>query len=324
MESALRSEIAPAFKEATELGGVLLASEPVLSLAADASLKVSEFLDQHETAATAVWALNFAVAPVQTLISEAVTQFEPTRRLIEDVSTAALRAGTDFVQGQTQVVDPNRAAKILFGGITVGTLVAGGVSAFRHFARRGGPALRELRDSPSYRAFRDARGSTTFNKLDDFVSQANDPAPNWVYSYNGISIRTDRVGRTAFMEGDYRNNPVGRNDNKLQAATGRDGYETDVGFHLWPDSAGAPTTRLTVVPGNGRRTGDGLPNLNQGAYGSFEKELMELSNSGNSVRLRVETVYSPSNMGTRPDVINAQFQLNGGEWSAVRQFVNKY
>jgi hypothetical protein len=169
-----------------------------------------------------------------------------------------------------------------------------------------------------------SRAPTKFAKLEDFLAEANDPARNAAYEFNGHTYHTDDLTRTRLIEGDFAYNPVGRNDPGLQRRIGYSGYETDVGFHLVPDFAGAPTSLLSVVPGNGRRLADGLANLNQGAYAQWEKKLKKLSQDPNNrVFFQVEPQYNAGNLSRRPDRIVVRHRLNGGEFEQTI-FENKH
>lgn len=104
---------------------------------------------------------------------------------------------------------------------------------------------------------------------------------------------------------------------------GNDARATDVGFHLVADSLDGPTVRLNVVPGNGKPIGDGIPNINQGAYKAFENQVRALaSQPGNKVEMMVEPRYSPGNLTTRPDEFVASYRVNGEDW-VNRRLLNK-
>ena len=80
---------------------------------------------------------------------------------------------------------------------------------------------------------------TTQITAEDFLAEANVPARNAAYEFNGHTYHTDDLTRTRLIEGDFAYNPVGRNDPGLQRRIGYSGYDADVGFHLVPDFAGA-------------------------------------------------------------------------------------
>jgi len=115
----------------------------------------------------------------------------------------------------------------------------------------------------------------------------------------------------------------GQRDPVLQRQIGKEGAPTDVGFHLVGDQFGGPTNRLNVVAGNGKAIGDGLPNLNQGAFKRFENQVSKLaSDPRNKVEIRVQTHFEPGNPTNRPDRFTASYRVNGGRWYA-REYVNK-
>jgi DNA/RNA non-specific endonuclease len=162
-----------------------------------------------------------------------------------------------------------------------------------------------------------------FNNADDFNRAANNAAPNTRYEFGNYSYTTDARGRVSTSEGQISLTPTGRNDPDLQRTIGQEGRSTDIGFHLIADRFGGQTNRLNVVPGNGRPIGDGLPNLNQGAFKRFENRVADLAaQSGNRVEVRVRTEYDASNLTNRPDNIVGAYRVNGGRW-IEQGFVNK-
>jgi hypothetical protein len=155
-----------------------------------------------------------------------------------------------------------------------------------------------------------------------FKAAADHAAPNTTYEFGSYSWTTDAEGRTVQAEGTVELTPAGR-DSDLQAAIGKEGEPTDVGFHLVGDRFNGPTNRLNVVPGNGKPLSDGLPNLNQGAYKRFENQVAKLaSDPNNTVDVRIGAEYNPGNATTRPDGFTAAYRVNGGDW-IEREFVNK-
>ena len=157
---------------------------------------------------------------------------------------------------------------------------------------------------------------------DAFKTAAEHPEPNTTYQSGTYSWTTDAEGRTVQAEGTVELTPAGR-DNALQDKIGKEGEPTDVGFHLIGDRFNGPTNRLNVVPGNGKPLTDGLPNLNQGAYKRFENQVAKLAEDpNNTVDVRVQPHYDPSNMTNRPDGFVASYRVNDGDW-IEREFVNK-
>lgn len=128
----------------------------------------------------------------------------------------------------------------------------------------------------------------TFSSLDEFNAAANAPAPNTTYTFGSLSWTTDKLRRTVRVTGRAALNKVGRND-ALQRQIGKEGKDGDVGFHLVADSLGGPTNRLDVVPGNGKRLGDGPPNLNQGKYKKVRERDPETAGAAPSRRGRYST-----------------------------------
>lgn len=161
-----------------------------------------------------------------------------------------------------------------------------------------------------------------FTDADEFNTAANAAKPDAVYQMGDFRWTTDGQGRVATAEGKVELAPMGRNDPKLQTAIGNEGKTTDVGFHLIADRFGAPTNRLNVVPGNGKPIGDGLPNLNNGAYKQFENNLATLRAEGKAVDMRVHAQYNPGNTSARPDAFVAEYRVDGGRWVS-QKFINK-
>ena len=117
---------------------------------------------------------------------------------------------------------------------------------------------------------------------------------------------------------------AGRNP-YLQRKIGKEGYKSDVGFHLVADRFNGPTNRLNVVPGNGKRLKDGLPNLNQGPYKQFENDIFELaSKNPGKVELKIELRYNHGNISARPDVIYGSYRLSGSNEWIKKSFINKF
>lgn len=161
-----------------------------------------------------------------------------------------------------------------------------------------------------------------FDSADDFNLAANAAQPNSVYQFGDFRWTTDAQGRVMRAEGKVELAPAGRNDPKLQTAIGNEGRDTDVGFHLIADRFGGQTNRLNVVPGNGKPIGDGLPNLNNGAYKRFENQIAELRAQGHDVEIRVSPQYNAGNLGNRPDRFVAEYRTDGGRW-VTHKFPNK-
>lgn len=167
-------------------------------------------------------------------------------------------------------------------------------------------------------ATRIARGSSNlavrqFDNIDDFNRAANNAIPNTIYEHGTYRWTTDDAGRVIKAEGRVDFDAAGRNQS-LQRQIGNEGRDTDVGFHLIADSFNGPTNRLNVVPGNGKPIGDGVPNLNTGAFQQFENRIRDLNNSGRDVEIRVEPKYTDGNTTSRPDTFDAYYREAGGVW----------
>ncbi len=166
-----------------------------------------------------------------------------------------------------------------------------------------------------------------FDNAADFNRAANNAAPNTRYEYGNYSYTTDANGRVSVAEGQIDLTPAGRNDPTLQADIGREGRSTDVGFHMIADRFGGQTNRLNVVAGNGKPIGDGVANLNQGAFKRFENRVADIAaQPGNTVEVRITANYDPTNVTTRPDSFGAQYRVNGGQWRTANNgepFINK-
>jgi len=160
----------------------------------------------------------------------------------------------------------------------------------------------------------------TFTNVEDFNRAANAAEANASYTYNGYTWRTDELGRVSSAEGRVQIAPLeGRagTDGVSTASIGKgaDAQTGDVGFHLIGDQFGGPTNELNVVPGNGFPA-NGVKNLNQGAYKSWETSVKNLAQdpANGAVEMRVEPVYYEGNTTTRPDAFNASYRTNGGDW----------
>jgi hypothetical protein len=161
----------------------------------------------------------------------------------------------------------------------------------------------------------------SFANLAELNQAANNATPNTEYSFGSYKWLTDNLGRVVRVRGRAELGTAGR-DATLQRAIGHEGVDTDVGFHLIADSLNGPTNRVNVVPGNGAPLGDGVPNLNQGAYASFERTVRGLLRRGDTVDIDIEAIYNSGNSTNRPDVFSVEFRVNGG--NVVRQrFPNK-
>ena len=198
------------------------------------------------------------------------------------------------------------------------------------------PGSSQRRTSDAEADVGDAKGAAKlkrfkFDNVDDFNRAANNAVPNASYEFNGYTWVTDERGRVKSAGGVVKVNAA-------NARAGTDGVSTviigkdavagartgDVGFHLIGDGFDAPTNRLNVVAGNGKRVvGNTNPNLNQGAYKAWENSVRDLARDPkNRVEMLVEPAYYKGNLTPRPDAFVAQYRVNGGEWQ-FEEFLNQ-
>ena len=102
--------------------------------------------------------------------------------------------------------------------------------------------------------------------------------------YKGFAWATDEQGRVVeVIAKNLKRNPLGRPNRALQTAIGKEGVETDVGFHLIGDVFGGPINRLNVVPGNS--------NLNLSAFRILENSWLKSIQAGSKVSVRLKLNY---------------------------------
>lgn len=152
----------------------------------------------------------------------------------------------------------------------------------------------------------------------DFKLAANAPHPNVTYEFKGIRYTTDGAGRPIKVTGKPLKEK-GLSDPALRRAIGNgpDAKDGDVGFHIFAESFGGPTTKLNVVPGNGKvpkaQDLSKFKNLNTSEYAKMEKQVRAALKDPNvkDLNLTVEPIYLKS--GTRPDRFEATLSVNGEE-----------
>jgi hypothetical protein len=158
-----------------------------------------------------------------------------------------------------------------------------------------------------------------FDNLDDFNRAANAAEANTAYEFGNYRWVTDGRGRVSSVEGRVDLAKHGRvtTDNVSTTSIGKsaDAQAGDVGFHLVGDQFNGPINRLNVVPGNGVTQGQ-LKSLNLSGYKMWENEVADLARSNNVV-MKVEPMYSPNNLTTRPDAFRASYRVNGGNWETT-------
>jgi DNA/RNA non-specific endonuclease len=255
----------------------------------------------------------------------AATSFEndPAKFIGNAVGTV----GTFFIPGAdvgAAAGDVGRTAALLgdAGKLADATETAGRIG---NLAGDAGKAVDAGKVIDAGRAADSAANATHVVQLDDAAAlkaAAEHPAPNTRYDFGNYSWTTDARARPIVAEGRVELTPAGR-DTALQEQIGKEGAPTDVGFHLIGDRFNGPTNRLNVVPANGKPLGDGLPNLNQGAYKRFENQIAKLAaDPHNAVDVRIMSRYDGGNLTTRPDEFTVAYRVNDGRW-IEREFVNK-
>jgi hypothetical protein len=242
----------------------------------------------------------------------------------------AILVGTAFVPGGAEadaveaLGDAGRATNLLgdAGKLTDVTETAGRASTLTGDAGKAADVGKAI---DAGKAVDGTANATHVVQLDDagaLKAAAEHAAPNTRYELGNYSWTTDAKGRTIEAEGQVELTPAGR-DGTLQKEIGKEGEPTDVGFHLIGDRFNGPTNRLNVVPGNGKPLGDGLPNLNQGPYKTFENQIAKLAaDPHNTVEVRIRPQYDPGNLTNRPDEFAVGYRVNGGKWME-REFTNK-
>lgn len=217
--------------------------------------------------------------------------------------------------------DAAETAKTAANAVHEGEDASAAARTAQHATDDAGTAERTTGHTNDNDAAKPAGGKTarSFTNEEDFNRAANHAEPNSAYDYGGYKWTTDASGRVESVEGRVSLNKVdGRAGTDGVSTTsighGADAKDGDIGFHMIGDQFNGPTNRLNVVPGNGTPA-NGLANLNQGAYASWERQVKNLAKEpGNSVEVRVEARYNGSNTGSRPDAFVAKYRVNGGEW----------
>ncbi|MFC4819282.1 DNA/RNA non-specific endonuclease [Dokdonella ginsengisoli] len=234
----------------------------------------------------------------------------------------ALDKAADAARVLDAAGDAGKAARGADGAADAGKVARGADEAAAARATAGSDDVAEIVSRADTGTTIGGKKLLDFDSFDDFNAAANAAQPNSVYQFGDFRWTTDAQGRVIRAEGKVELTPVGRNDPKLQTAIGNEGRDTDVGFHIIADRFGGPTNRLNVVPGNGKPIGDGLPNLNNGAYKRFENTIAELREQGHAVEIRVSPEYNPGNLSSRPDNFVAEYRTDGGRW-IEHEFPNK-
>jgi len=187
-------------------------------------------------------------------------------------------------------------------------------------------AARKLTGHPAVQAETADRRIVRFASEADFNAAATRAAPHTRYEFGKLAYTTDAHGRVSVAEGVPVRVKGPRKSDPLQTEIGNRGYKTDVGFHLIAHIFGAVINELTVVQGNGKRTGDGKPNLNGSAYKvEFENIIRNLLDTTDKiVQVEVKCVYNPGNATARPDIFQVRYKTDHDQWVVVANFINKF
>ena len=134
-------------------------------------------------------------------------------------------------------------------------------------------------------------------------------AANSAYSKNGMTFKTDDLGRVVEASGPVAPGRGMRNSNNTKHV-GKMGRSGDDGGHLIADSLGGTSDFCNLVPMDGH--------LNKGAYNSLEKQLLKASRSGSDVRVQITPEYSGSDF--RPTAFIYKYWIDGVSY--VKKFFN--
>lgn len=201
-----------------------------------------------------------------------------------------------------------------------GAVLARSVDALSGFTRLDGTALEvsEAGFALTARSRYVEPGVFEFSSRRAFNAATKHPHPGVTYRYKGMDWTTDEAGRTISVTGAPRLASGGRNT-RLQGRIGKEGRDSDVGFHLLADSLGGPTNRLNVVPGNGKPIDDDLANLNQGEYASMERYVRDSLRAGDDVEISILPRYVDDS--PRPAELKVDVWVSG-ELESFK-FINK-
>lgn len=135
------------------------------------------------------------------------------------------------------------------------------------------------------------------------------------YEFNGIRYTTDEFSRPIVVSG----TPLktrGISDNNLRRLIGKGpgAKDGDVGFHLYAESLGGDTTKLNVVPGNGKvSAADAVQfkNLNGSEFKKMENQVRAAVNNPTvkDLNLTVRPIYEGDEL--RPVSFEVEVTKNG-------------
>lgn len=133
--------------------------------------------------------------------------------------------------------------------------------------------------------------------------------PNIEYIVDGVSFKTDRFGRTAFVKGEVspshiKNKPA-RNTSSQTSSVERMGGNkaTDQGGHFWGNQFGGPNEDINLSPM--------LTELNNGQYKSIESAITKAINEGKTVKLNIQALYKDGSESMRPAGYIYEYVIDG-------------
>ena len=147
-----------------------------------------------------------------------------------------------------------------------------------------------------------------FENFDEYKLAARadwKPLPNATYQLEGITVKTDSLGRPETISGTV--NPdrnVGRISG-VDTALGKTpgAVDDDIGFHLGAHQLGFMGGPLNLMPGN--------KVLNNSDYKKIENKLAVLHKSY-TVNVEFKAIYSLGNTSSRPDGFKVEYSLDNG------------
>ena len=129
--------------------------------------------------------------------------------------------------------------------------------------------------------------------------------PNSEYSANGYEYKTDSEGRISSAEGELRSEKGGRNEYAQRTVGRKDGrLADDQGGHLIGDQFGGAGGKENLVPMD-----KSVNNYHSGEWGQMEKNWAQQLKQGNSVKVKIETQYTGSDI--RPSSFKITETING-------------
>jgi hypothetical protein len=147
----------------------------------------------------------------------------------------------------------------------------------------------------------------------DFRAVSKNPQPNTTYEFDGISYRTDELGRGVSSSGQLR---LGAGGNRFydDRLIGHQGIKDDIAFHAGADEFGFQGGALNLSPGN--------KSLNIKEYRAFERDLKSRLQSGSRVEADFQRTFNPGNTSVRPDKYTVEYKIDDGRWR-TRTFFNQ-